>query len=135
MAELKLKIVTPSGINWEGNVSSVTLPGSEGELGILPGHIALATCIRAGELTVQQNGKTLFLAVGDGFAEVSATYVTVLTDMAIEADSIDAAQAELARQHAEARLKQKLSDEEIAATQAALAQSVALLNVKKLRTR
>ena len=131
MAGLTLKIVTPEGVSWEGEVSSVTLPGSEGELGVLPGHIALATCIRAGELIVQQDGKSLFLAVGDGFAEVSPTRVTVLTDMAIEAANIDEAQVEQASRQAEDRLKQKLSDEEMAATQAALAQSAALLQIKR----
>ena len=132
---LQLKIVTPEGIHWEGEVSSVTLPGREGEMGILPGHIALATQIVAGELTVQQDGKTLFLAVGDGFVEVTSSKVIVLTDMAVSAADIDEAQVELAKKQAEARLQQKLSDEEIAAAQSALAQSIALLRIKKSRTR
>ncbi|MBP5761288.1 MAG: ATP synthase F1 subunit epsilon [Verrucomicrobia bacterium] len=132
---LYLKIVTPEGIHWEGEVSSVTLPGREGEMGILPGHIALATQIVAGELTVQQDGKTLFLAVGDGFVVVTSSKVIVLTDMAVSAADIDEAQVELAKKQAEARLQQKLSDEEIAAAQSALAQSIALLRIKKSRTR
>lgn len=132
---LHLKIVTPEGIHWEGDIDSVTLPGREGEMGILPGHIALATQIVAGELTVQQNGTTLFLAVGDGFVEVSSSRVTILTDMAVSAADIDEAQVELAKKQAEARLQQKLSDEEIAAAQSALAQSIALLRVKKTRSK
>ncbi|MBO6004752.1 MAG: F0F1 ATP synthase subunit epsilon, partial [Verrucomicrobia bacterium] len=97
--------------------------------------IALATQIVAGELTVQQDGKTLFLAVGDGFVEVTSSKVIVLTDMAVSAADIDEAQVELAKKQAEARLQQKLSDEEIAAAQSALAQSIALLRIKKSRTR
>lgn len=134
-ALLNLKIVTPKGITWAGEVSSVTLPGIEGELGILPGHIALATRICAGELTVLQADKHIFLAVGDGFVEVANDQVRVLTDMAVEADGIDEAQALQAQQQAEARLKQQLSDEEVATAQAALAQSAALLKVKKTRRR
>ena len=136
MAEnLILKIVTPEGITWEGEVSSVTIPGVNGEIGVMPGHISLSKRICAGELAVQQEGKNLFLAVGDGFVQINTNHVTVLTDMAIEADNIDDAQIELARQRAEARLKQKLSAEELAAAQAALAQSAALLKVKKARSR
>ena len=136
MAEnLILKIVTPEGISWEGKVSSVTIPGVNGEIGVMPGHIPLSTRICAGELAVQQEGKNLFLAIGDGFVQINRNYITVLTDMAIEADNIDDAQIELARQRAEARLTQKLSAEELAAAQVALAQSVALLKVKKTRSR
>ena len=61
--------------------------------------------------------------------------VRVLTDMAVEAEGIDEAQALQAQQQAEARLKQQLSDEEVATAQAALAQSAALLKVKKTRRR
>lgn len=132
---LNLKIVTPKGVIWSGEVNSVTLPGIEGELGVLPGHIPLATRISAGELSVQQGTKNFFLAVGDGFVEVFENNVSVLTDMAIQADGIDEAQAILAQQQAEARLKQQLSDEEVAAAQAALAQSAALLRVKKTRVK
>lgn len=131
MSELKLKIVTPEGVIYTESILSVTIPGKAGELGVLPGHIPLATQIIAGELVVQLKDKTSYLAVGDGFAEITPTLVTVLTDMFIDQKDIDTATVEEAKRKAEERLKQKLSAEEMALTQAALAKSVVLLSVKR----
>jgi F-type H+-transporting ATPase subunit epsilon len=130
-ATLKLEIVTPEAKAFSGDVEMVTLFGSEGEMGIMPGHMPIMTQIVAGELTVRQNGENLFIAVGDGFAQITAEKVSVLTDMAIKADEIDEAKAEAAQKKAEARLAQKLSDEEAATVQASLAHATAQLNVKR----
>jgi F-type H+-transporting ATPase subunit epsilon len=75
----------------------------------------------------------LYLAVGDGFVQVTGDRVSILTDMAISADNIDEAKAEEARQRAEARLAQKVSEEEAAHIQAALAHATTQVNVKKRR--
>ena len=109
----------------------VTLPGSEGELGVYPEHVPLMTQIVPGELTVRQGAKEFFLAVGEGFVEITGDHVSVLTDMAIKADTIDEAKAEEARRRAEARLKEKLSAEEVATVNAALTHSLAQLHVKR----
>jgi len=69
--------------------------------------------------------------VGDGFVEITAERVAVLTDMAVDEDNIDEAKAEEARKQAEARLGEQLSEEEIATVNAALAHSAALLKVKR----
>ena len=74
-----------------------------------------------------------FLAVGDGFVQVTGDRVAILTDMAIEADSIDEAKAEEARRLAEARLAQKITEEEAAHIQAALAHATTQIRVKRLR--
>jgi len=84
-----------------------------------------------GEIVVRKGGRDLFLAVGGGFVEVTGTRVSVLTDMAVAADRIDEAKAEEARLRAEARLREKLSDEEVASTNASLARSLAQLKVKR----
>lgn len=131
MATLKLEIVTPEAKVYSEDVDMVTLPGVEGEMGIFPMHVPLMTQLVAGEIDVRKNGQDFFLAVGDGFVEVTGDRVSILTDMAIKAENIDEAKAEEARKRAEARLAEKLSDEEIAATNAALAQSLAQLNVKR----
>lgn len=74
-------------------------------------------------------------ATGLGLIEVTGTSVAILTDLAVQADKIDEAKAEEARQRAEARLKDKLSDEEVAYINASLARSLAQLRVKRrLRT-
>ena len=131
MATLKLEIVTPEAKVYSEDVDMVTLPGVEGEMGIYPMHVPLLTQLTAGEVAVRKGGQDFFLAVGDGFIEVTGERVSILTDMAIKAENIDEAKAEEARQRAEARLAEKLDDEEVAAVNAALAHSLAQLKVKR----
>ena len=128
---LKLEIVTPEGVTYSEDVEMVTLPGSEGEMGIYPNHVALMTQVASGEVSARRNGKDEFLAVGEGFVEITGERVAVLTDMAIKAENIDEVKAEEARKRAEARLAEKLSDEDTAMVSAALAHSLAQLKVKR----
>ena len=86
-------------------------------------------------MTARKGSQEHYLAVGDGFVEITANRVAIMTDMAIDADDVDEAQAEAARQQAESRLRQKLSDEELAAAHAALYHSLAQLNVKRKKKR
>jgi F-type H+-transporting ATPase subunit epsilon len=111
----------------------VTLPGVEGEMGIYPQHVPLMTQLTPGEIVVRKNGQDFFLAVGDGFVEVTGERVAVLTDMAMPYDQIDEVKVEEARKRAEARLAEKLGDEESVMVQAALANALAQLNVKRRR--
>ena len=131
MATLKLEIVTPEAKVYSEDVDMVTLPGIEGELGIFPMHIPLMTQLAAGEVAVRKDGQDFFLAVGDGFAEVTGERVSILTDMAVKDADIDEVKAEEARRRAESRLAEKLDDEEVARVNAALANSAALLKVKR----
>jgi F-type H+-transporting ATPase subunit epsilon len=132
---LKLEIVTPEAKTYSEDVDMVTLPGVEGEMGIYPLHVPLMTQIVAGEVSVRKGGQDYFLAVGEGFVQITGDRVAVLTDMAIKSDDIDEAKAEEARKRAEARLAEKLSDEESASVAAALAHSLAQLNVKRRHRR
>jgi F-type H+-transporting ATPase subunit epsilon len=131
MATLKLEIVTPEAVTYSEEVDMVTLPGVEGEMGVFPMHVPLMTQIVPGEVTVRKNGQDYFLAVGEGFVEITGARVAILTDMAIKAGDIDETKAEEARKRAEARLQEKLSDEEVANVSAALAHSLAQLKVKR----
>jgi F-type H+-transporting ATPase subunit epsilon len=131
MATLKLEIVTPDAKIFSDDVDMVTLPGVEGELGIYPQHVPLMTQLSAGEIVVRKGTEDFFLAVGDGFVEITGDHVAVLTDMAIRAENIDATAAEEARRRAESRLGEKLDDEEVARVNAALAHSLAQLKVKR----
>lgn len=130
-ATLKLEIVTPEAKTYSEDVDMVTLPGVEGEMGVYPQHVPLLTQIAAGEIVVRKDGADHYLAVGEGFVQITGNHVAVLTDMAIAAESIDEAAAEEARKRAEARLSEKLSDEETARVSAALANSMAQLRVKR----
>lgn len=131
MSTLKLEIVTPEAKIYSEDVDMVTLPGVEGEMGIYPMHVPLMTQVVSGEIQVRRGGQDVLLAIGEGFVEISGNRVAILTDMAIRADDIDEAKAEEARKRAEARLQEKLSDEETAAVTAALAHSLAQLHVKR----
>ena len=133
MSTLHLEIVTPEALAYQAEVDGVVVPGVEGELGILPQHVPLMTQILPGELRIQQGGKELRLAVGEGFLEVRPDRVSILTDMAIRADDIDEVRAEEARQRAEARLAEKITDEEAARVSAALANVAIQLKVKRQR--
>jgi len=135
MATLKLQIVTPEAVTFSEDVEMVTLPGVEGEMGIYPQHVPLMTQIVPGEIVVRRSGQEVLLAVGEGFVEITGESVSVLTDMAITADNIDEAKVEEARKRAEARLAEKMNDEEAALLQATLANSVAQLNVKRRQRR
>ena len=129
---LKLEIVTPDNPKaFSDDVEMVTLPGAEGEMGIYPQHVPLLTQIVAGELVARKDGRDIFAAVGEGFVEITAERVAIMTDMAIRAENIDEAKAEEARKRAEARLAEHLDDEETAVVQAALAHALAQLKVKR----
>ena len=86
---IALKIVTPDAVAFNEPVDSVILPTTEGEMGVLPGHIPVLTQIEAGQLRVERNGSTEMLAVDKGFAEVYSDTVAILTEAAIEVDKID----------------------------------------------
>ena len=130
---LKLEIVTAEGPAYSQDVEMVTLPAFGGQIGILPQHVPLMTQMVPGEIIVRKGGQDQFLAVGGGLIEVTADRVSILTDMAISVEKIDEAKAEEARQRALARLNEKLSSEEVASVNAALARSLAQLNVKRRR--
>src|SRR5579859_5124112 len=129
--KLKLEIVTPDAKTYSEDVDMVTLPGAEGEMGIYPQHVPLMTQIVAGEISVRKEGRDYFLAVGEGFAAITGTRVAIMTDMAIKAENIDEAKAEEARRRAEARLTEKLDDEDAAMVASSLAHSLAQLKVKR----
>ncbi len=128
---LKLEIVTPDARVYAEDVEMVTLPGVEGEMGIYPQHLPLLTQIVPGELIARKNGRDHFIAVGEGFVQITGERVAIMADMAIRAENIDEAKAEEARRRAEARLAEQLDQEEAAMVSAALAHSLAQLKVKR----
>lgn len=131
MAQLHLKIVTPEKLIFDEEVNMVTIPSEQGELGILPHHTNLMSRIIPGELRIQKNGKVDHLAMGGGFLQVWDNVVTILTDLAINAEAIDEKEVEAAKKRAEDSLEEKLSDEEYAETLAILEKSIAQLKVKR----
>ncbi len=81
---LKLEIVTPEGLIFEKDVKSVTLPGSEGEFGVLPGHAALVSLLKVGVIDIETvDGKHDIVAINWGHATIDEEKITVLADGAV----------------------------------------------------
>ena len=137
MPEL-LEIVTPERKVFSGDVENVYLPGSEGELGALPGHAPLVTGVSPGELRYKVDGKIEELAIGSGFAEVTQEKITILADLAVSDSEIDEKKVEEAMKRAEeslAKIDSSDNAEEVAAIQASISKSMAQLNLKRKRRR
>jgi F-type H+-transporting ATPase subunit epsilon len=100
-------------------------------MSVLPLHVRLVTQLVPGELIVRKGGHEDFLAVGEGLVEVTNDRVSIVTNMAVAIENIDEAAAEEARERAAARLKEKLSSEEVASVNASLTRSLAQLHVKR----
>ena len=130
---IRLEIATPEAVVFSEEVEMVTLPGVQGEIGILPQHTRLMTQMVPGEMIVRRNGRDDFMAVGEGLVAVTNTQVSIATNMAIPAEKIDEARAEEARERAAARLREKLSSEEVVSVNASLTRALAQLRVKRHR--
>ena len=130
-ATLRLEIVTPQEIAFSEDVAMVTIPAIEGQIGVLPQHVRLITQLVPGELVVTQDGRDRFLAVGEGLVDVSPDRVAIVTDMAIPAENVDEAAVEAARERAARRLREKISDEEVASVNASLVRALAQLQVRR----
>jgi F-type H+-transporting ATPase subunit epsilon len=112
-ATLKLEIVTPTASVLQADSDSITIPGKEGELGILPGHISLITEMGSGLLSYTTEGTKKTIAVHYGFAEMNQGKLTVLTQIAEKADEVDLGRAKDAQKKAEQILtKTRGTDEE-----------------------
>ena len=101
---LQLEVVTPERRVLSESVNSVTVPGRNGEMQILPGHAALISELQTGVLAYNLDGTTLQLHVSGGFIEVNNDRVSVLAEIAERPEEIDAARARLAREHTEKQL-------------------------------
>ena len=100
-----LEIVTPYGLVVSSKVEEAYIPGSQGDFGVLPGHAPLLTSLRIGELHYRREKKVLSVAINRGFAEITPTKATILTDTAESAEQIDLERAKAAKTRAEEQLK------------------------------
>lgn len=101
---IRCEIVSQDRPVFEGDVDIVVIPGSDGEMGILPNHAPLLSTIRLGVVKVRQGGQEQLFTITGGLVEVQPTIVTILADAAENIDEIDVARAEEAKRHAEQRL-------------------------------
>ena len=128
--ELMLEIVTPEKMAFSGNIEEVTVPGSEGEFGVLRGHASLLSSVDVGELNFTKDGKKTYYAISTGFAEVTSSKVTILVETAERSDMIDKERAKRAKEIAESRVnKLTKEDDEFDAAKAALVRATVRVNV------
>ena len=102
---LQLDIVTPEKLAYSDEVDAVTLPGIEGELGVLPHHAPLVSTLGVGELRIRKGGAEESFAIVGGFLQVLPTKVVVLSETADMASEIDLEKAQEARREAEKALE------------------------------
>ena len=134
MASLQLEIVTPEQKVFAGEVQSVVIPTVQGEIQVLPGHDSLMAMLIPGELRIFTGSENKGMAVGEGFVEVTPLKISILSDMAIGEKDIDEEKTQEAVKRAEEALRSKtLVGEELEATSAALARSVAQLHLVRRR--
>jgi F-type H+-transporting ATPase subunit epsilon len=91
MAALHFEFVSPETVLFSGEVDQVDLPGSEGDMGILPGHAPMVTSLRPGIVTIIREGRREPVVVIGGFAEMSPSGLTILADRAVARDDFDMA--------------------------------------------
>ena len=132
---IELIIVTPERQLLRESVVEVTLPGAEGQLGVLPGHAPLITELGIGELSYETKGssESVAVAVISGFAEILGDRVTVLAETAERPEEIDISRAEEAKKRAEQRLAAAASDSNIDWGRAAIALQRSLIRIQVAR--
>jgi len=101
---IRCEIVSQDRTVFEGDVDIVLLPGSEGEMGVLPHHSPLLTTLKYGVVRVRKGGREEIFAVSGGVAEIQPDIITVLANAAESVDDIDLARAEAAKRRAEEAL-------------------------------
>ena len=126
--KLLLEIVTPDRKVLSQEVEYVGAPGALGEFGILPNHIPFLSALGVGSLYYKDGGKTFYVFIAGGFAEVNGEKVTVLAEVAEKAEEIDIERVRKARERAEERLVKQQEQVQFARAQAQLRRAIARMN-------
>ena len=132
MAEMsfKLNIIEPDGVFYEGEIDMLEFNTTEGEIGVLPGHIPMTVIIKPGIVTIYETGKDeKKAAVHAGFAEILQDKVTILAEIAEWPEEIDTERAEAAYERAQERLQQKDPGTDMVRAEAALLRAMARINL------
>ena len=123
-------LVSAQGMIYQGKAHSIAAPGTLGELGILPGHLALLSMLKPGEVRIATpEDELLMIYVSGGMLEVQPHAVTVLADTAIRAEEIDREEAEKARNRAEIILDSSGSMIDLVRASLELDQAIALIRI------
>src|SRR5262245_2676173 len=128
---IHLEVVTPDKRLVSEVVDEVVLPGSQGSLGVRPGHTPLLTTLGIGELVYRRGAEKRYVAVAWGFAEVLPEKVSVLAEVAERAEGIDRERAARARDRALKRLRERAQDTDFARAQVALQKAIIRIQVSQ----
>ena len=133
--KIHFEIVSPAGVSTAAEVDQVVIPTTSGEIGVLPNHEPVMTMLEPGELSVINDGKTTYAAVGEGFAQITPGRISILTDMVARESEIDEDAVAKAIERAQTALANSanMSDEEAAGMEASLKRNLAMLGVKRRR--
>lgn len=133
MAEksFNLRIITPDRVFYEGEAEMVEFNTTEGQVGVLPGHIPLTVIIKPGILNIYEAEGQKEAALHAGFAEILPESVTILAEIIEWPDEIDESRAEAAKERAEERLRSRTPETDIARAETALQRAVARIQVLK----
>jgi len=135
-SHLMLELVTPDRAIARETVDEVQIPGSEGYLGVLPGHTPLLTTLQVGELWFRQGDEKYYVLVAFGFAEILPDRVTILAQIAERAEDIDVSRAREAERRSRQRLESTPSNMDVERARISLMKSLIRLQVAaKTRTR
>lgn len=126
-----LRIITPDRVFYENQVDMVEFNTTEGEIGILPGHIPMTVIVKPGILNISEPEKEKQAALHAGFAEILPEGVTILAEVIEWPEEIDEARAVAAKERAEGRLQEKTPDTDIARAETALQRAIARIQVLK----
>lgn len=126
---LHISIVTPEKAILETEADEIIIPTTEGEITVLPQHVPLLSQIAPGELILKKGNTTEHIAVMGGFLEISHDKITVLSDYAVHGNNISAIKAQEAKERAERKMKEKLTEEDFAVVQAEFQKAILELKV------
>lgn len=126
-----LEVVTPGRTFFEGEVESIIVPGVEGEIGILADHLPVVIALKDGQLKIKTEAEWKEAIVHGGFIQVEHKKSTIMSDSVEWPEEVDINRALAAKERAEERLQQKLSQVEYLRSKAALARAMARLKVSK----
>ena len=131
MEDYKLRIITPDRVFYEGTADMIEFNTTEGEIGVLPGHIPMTVIIKPGVLTITEKDEVQEAALHSGFVEILPDRMTILAEVVEWPGEIDLERAEAAKRRAEERIKSHTPETDMARAETALMRAIARIQVLK----
>lgn len=131
MEDYKLRIITPDRVFYEGTADMIEFNTTEGEIGVLPGHIPMTVIVKPGVLTITEKDEVKEAALHSGFVEILPDRMTILAEVVEWPGEIDLERAEAAKRRAEERIKSHTPETDMARAETALMRAIARIQVLK----